>query len=330
MQRLLEGRIERMKEERQPIIAVVEDWGSVSRALSAQGAHVLDVDDLITGKRALKVADGIVFTGGGDVNPRRYGDAEHKKTSGISKDRDELEFALVKLAQRRNVPMMGICRGHQLINVALGGSLIQHVEDVNHKINHGYGDHAVKMRHGSMIGKTIRKPGFQVTSLHHQAVGRLGDGLLPAAWSHDGLIEMIESVPGMQPYVLGTQFHPEMDWTYCADNENVFKHFVGKCVQRMITKRGKDSRLKQVHDLLWDPIPRYTSAFSQKSVWWESPDYDDWDDWRDWPKSKGSTAITKSTIANCAFPPCKDPWGCAQWGDCEAEAVANQKCRKRG
>src|SRR5438132_5419942 len=107
-----------------PIIAVFDDWGSVAKAFTKAGATVLQVDTNKQAKRALEVADAIALTGGGDVAPERYGALNrHKRVYGVNADRDQREFKAVKKAMMKGLPMFGICRGRQLLNVANGGSL---------------------------------------------------------------------------------------------------------------------------------------------------------------------------------------------------------------
>lgn len=227
-----------------PVIAVYDDWGSVSRALTTAGAIVLQVDTNRQSKQALKHADAIVLTGGGDVDPARYGALNrHRKVYGVNADRDAREFGAVKHGIANQLPMFGICRGLQLLNVAHGGSLTQHIYDNAVVMEHEGVTHEVKIRSQSRVGQALGTGHLLGTSIHHQAVARMGNGLLPAGWTHDGTVEMIESVPG-RPYVLATQFHPEMD--YVADDValGIFEHFVR--VVRETMRPDPEGRARQV------------------------------------------------------------------------------------
>lgn len=155
--------------------------------------------------------DGLVLTGGLDVDPSRYGQAPHHETDTPQPARDAWETALAIGAIERDLPVLGICRGAQVLNVALGGSLHQHVPDVV-----GHGGH----RHGNAVftaNHVTTEPGTQLASLigatlpgqcyHHQSIDRVGDGLVVSARDVEGVIEAVE-LPG-HPFALGVQWHPE-------------------------------------------------------------------------------------------------------------------------
>jgi putative glutamine amidotransferase len=165
-------------------------------------------------ERMLDGLDGLVITGGRDVAPATYGQAPHPATDEPVADntmRDALEFALVLGALRRNMPVLGICRGAQVLNVALGGTLHQHLPDVLGHSHHRQGN-------AVFATSTVRTvPGTRLAALigetsdaqcyHHQAIDRLGDGLIVSAQDCDGVIEAIE-MPS-QHFVLAVQWHPE-------------------------------------------------------------------------------------------------------------------------
>jgi putative glutamine amidotransferase len=155
-----------------PIVAVINDWGSVSTALEESGAETVNVATTSDLKLAIKWVDAIVLTGGADIEPSWYGDEKHPAAGGYNKSRDDLEFEAVLQAQKRRLPMMGICRGHQLLNVAYGGTLIQHIPDLPHAHYHESTSHAVKLRSDARVARSLGVEALTgVTSLHHQGLG---------------------------------------------------------------------------------------------------------------------------------------------------------------
>ena len=160
--------------------------------------------------------DGLVLTGGGDIDPARFGQARHPKTDDVAPARDELELALTRRALDEDVPLFAICRGIQVLNVALGGTLVQDLPSERpSSIAHTQREprhestHAVKvMGEGTRLGRVLGSLEVSVNSMHHQAIDRLGFGLREVAWSPDGVIEGVE-LPGDDHFVLGVQWHPE-------------------------------------------------------------------------------------------------------------------------
>jgi putative glutamine amidotransferase len=172
---------------------------------------VLDPDDA---EAALLALDGLLLTGGGDVEPSLYGALPVPEVYGLDPGRDSSEMALVRAAARAGLPVLGICRGSQVLNVALGGSLVQHVPAVT-GVEHCLRDrahefvHRVRVDPGSILAGVAGGTDVPVNSLHHQAVERLGAGLRAVAWSEDGIIEGIESDDGANRF-LAVQWHPEL------------------------------------------------------------------------------------------------------------------------
>jgi len=160
--------------------------------------------------------DGLLLTGGGDIEPARFGEARHSTVDDVSPARDALEIGLTHRALDDAVPLFAICRGIQVLNVALGGTLVQ---DIPSEIPGGLAHsqqaprdeptHPVKvMGEGTRLGRVLGALEVEVNSMHHQAIKRLGDGLTPVAWAPDGVIEAVE-MPGDERFVLGVQWHPE-------------------------------------------------------------------------------------------------------------------------
>ncbi len=162
-------------------------------------------------EETLDTLDGIVFSGGSDLDPALYGAEAHAETTGTRPDRDRAELALMQAALERDLPMLAVCRGMEILNVARGGDIVQHLPDVvgheEHRHTPGvFADHDVTVEPESRLGRELgdRVP---VKSHHHQSLGRLGDGLVETAWAEDGTVEGIED--GSRRFALGVLWHPE-------------------------------------------------------------------------------------------------------------------------
>ena len=162
-------------------------------------------------EETLDVLDGILFSGGSDIDPVAYGDEAHPETNGVRPERDRAELALLTAALERDVPVLAVCRGSQVFNVARGGDLVQHLPDVvgdeKHKHTPGvFADHEVEVKAESRLGSLLgdRAP---VKSHHHQGFGRIGEGLVETAWAEDGTLEAVED-PGKR-FAVGVLWHPE-------------------------------------------------------------------------------------------------------------------------
>jgi putative glutamine amidotransferase len=161
--------------------------------------------------------DALMLAGGSDIDPRAYGERRHRKTTNTRPERDRAEIALALNALERDMPVLGICRGMQLLNVALGGTLVQHLPDdvghTDHRRSLGSfdnADHDVRLAPGSLAARACGELRHATKSHHHQAVDALGDGIAATGWSVlDDLVEAIE-VPEAH-WALGVQWHPEVD-----------------------------------------------------------------------------------------------------------------------
>ncbi|MER6915665.1 gamma-glutamyl-gamma-aminobutyrate hydrolase family protein [Streptomyces sp. NPDC000594] len=152
--------------------------------------------------------DALVIAGGSDVDPARYGAAPDPRTGPPSPERDSWELALVHAALAAGIPLLGICRGMQLLNVALGGTLHQHLD--GHTAGEGViGSHTVKPVPGSRYAAVVPEA-TEVPTYHHQAVDRIAPGLTVSARAEDGTVEAVEPDRDGGPWVLGVQWHPEM------------------------------------------------------------------------------------------------------------------------
>jgi putative glutamine amidotransferase len=192
-------------------IDAVQQAGGFALMLAPDRRLVEDPDE------ALQLIDGLVLAGGADIDPRSYGEPAHPETVGTVPERDRFEIALTAAAIERDLPVLGICRGMQLINVARGGTLLQHLPDQfgHHEHRRVVGsfdgaDHDVQLHAGTLALRVAGEASHATKSHHHQGVDRLGDGLVVSGISAlDGLPEAIE-LPERQ-FVLGVQWHPEAD-----------------------------------------------------------------------------------------------------------------------
>jgi gamma-glutamyl-gamma-aminobutyrate hydrolase PuuD len=162
-------------------------------------------------EETLDALDALLLSGGEDIDPTHYGADPHPETAGVRPDRDRAELALLQGALVRDMPVLAVCRGSQVLNIARGGDLVQHLPEVvgheQHKHTPGvFADHEVELKPGSRVGELLgsRAP---VKSHHHQGYGTIGDGLVEAAWAEDGTVEALED-PSKR-FAVGVLWHPE-------------------------------------------------------------------------------------------------------------------------
>ncbi|MFI7697582.1 gamma-glutamyl-gamma-aminobutyrate hydrolase family protein [Nonomuraea sp. NPDC049480] len=177
--------------------------------------------------RLVERLDGLILAGGGDIDPARYGEMPHEKSGYVRKFRDEAEFAVLAAALDAELPYLGICRGLQVLNVALGGTLHQHLPDVVGHAGHApapgrFGPLPVIPVPGTRLAKTLGTEPVTVPHYHHQAVDRLADGLTVSATAEDGTIEAVELDAG--PFTMAVQWHPE-----AAEDCALFEALVAAC-----------------------------------------------------------------------------------------------------
>lgn len=157
--------------------------------------------------------DGVCLSGGPDIEPACYGAEAHAELGPTEPEVDLFELGLVRAARRRGLPILAICRGMQVLNVARGGTLVQHVPDLGTAIDHRQRQPASQPTHGvtvagdSRLARIAESERIDVNSFHHQAIERLGAGLEPVAWADDGVIEGVEA-PG-DGFTVGVQWHAE-------------------------------------------------------------------------------------------------------------------------
>ena len=179
--------------------------------------------------------DGVLMTGGGDVDPVLYGVHENTDVElrGVDTDRDATEISLTRWASEEDKPLFGICRGIQVMNVALGGTLYRDIaHEYDQRVNHDLGSkesrnhegHAIEIRQGSRLAEAIGETTIAVNTMHHQAIRNLGHNLLPVATSPDGLIEGVEREGAR--FFVGVQWHPEELYTYSEPMRHLFEGFI--------------------------------------------------------------------------------------------------------
>ena len=179
--------------------------------------------------------DGLLLTGGEDVHPRRYGQDILFDSCVISEARDEFEFRLAAEFLATGKPMFAICRGCQLVNVLLGGTLMQDVSNQAGICHHAQTtaadqpSHRVELREGSRLATCFSKTMIEVNSTHHQAVERLGEALRLTGWSEEGVVEALEH--RTHPFLVGVQWHPERLAEKSNGHQRLFDHFVMAAAQ---------------------------------------------------------------------------------------------------
>jgi putative glutamine amidotransferase len=189
----------------------------------------------------VKRLQGVLLTGGGDVDPARFGEAPHPTTADVSAARDGLEIELTRWAIETRTPLLAICRGLQVLNVALGGSLHQNIpSEPGSPFDHsqvallgsrGTAVHQVKVQDGSRLAGILGALEVDVNSFHHQAIHRLGRGLKDVAWAPDSIIEGMELVDDSR-FVVGVQWHPEELVSHDRTARNLFRALVERARER--------------------------------------------------------------------------------------------------
>ena len=187
-------------------VSAIQEAGGAPLLFPSVDVHIDDPG------RLLDLVDGLFLPGGRDLDATLYGSEAHPSNDPPLRIRDELEIALTLLARERDMPVLGACRGMQVINVALGGTLEQHLGDRLDLTPHRAGSgtrtaHPVVIARDTLLSRITHDDEFDITSHHHQGVDQLGDGLVASAFAPDGVVEAIEAVDGS--FCLGVQWHPE-------------------------------------------------------------------------------------------------------------------------
>ncbi len=192
----------------------------VQAVKAAGGLPIIIENDDTLARDYVLTSDGILFAGGGDIAPRFYGEEADERVASVNEKRDTAELALFKEATSAGKQIFGICRGLQLINIALGGTLIQHIDGHTGDIRH-----TVNLSDCSILKGIFQKNAVTVNSSHHQAVKKLAPGLFATAWSSEGITEAFESVSGK---IHAVQFHPERILDEDEGFIKIFEDFVSK------------------------------------------------------------------------------------------------------
>jgi putative glutamine amidotransferase len=213
--------------------ATREQRRAYAAALAEHGARVVEIE---AGGLEIEFEDlnGLLLCGGGDVDPTRFGEPRHPKTENVDPARDEFELGRTRAAVKAGVPVFGICRGAQVLGVALGGKLTQDISDLVRKAyKHSDAQHQVTVAPDSLLAQVLGCERLEVNSFHHQANSALGRGVRAAAWSDDSVIEAIEMTG--HGFVLGVQWHPERMGD--ARQKKLFAAFVEAAAGRASGKR---------------------------------------------------------------------------------------------
>ncbi len=193
------------------------------RAVVAAGAEPVD---LVPGTKTLPEVDGLLLPGGWDVDPSFYGERRDEKVGETDPELDETELAMFRQARNRELPVLGICRGQQVITVAMGGSLVQHLE--GHEVRalgRSHLAHTIEVKPSSELGQAAGEHKIRVNSLHHQAIKALAPGLEQTAQGEDGTVEGVESDDGL---IVAVQCHPEELTSDLPWARKLFERFVAR------------------------------------------------------------------------------------------------------
>jgi putative glutamine amidotransferase len=211
--------------------------GYVDAVAAAGGLPVLLAASSVPAREVLERIDGLIVAGGGDIAPDAYGGRAHETIYMVNPERDSFELDLVRAAlERPALPVLGICRGMQVLNIVLGGDLTAHVPDefgeqVAHRLPPRVPTtHPVRIELAGAFGEIFSESELPVCSWHHQAVRTLGKGLRPSAWAPDGVIEAV-SLDG-HPFALGVQWHPEMQAAEDPRQARLFEALVARAKVR--------------------------------------------------------------------------------------------------
>lgn len=183
----------------------------------------------------ISICDGIMLTGGEDVDPSTYHEQPYPQIRKTNRKRDDLEIELIQSAQKKQLPILAICRGMSILNVTFGGTIFQDINtNIGNPINHeqqaerAEPTHEVEIDLNSRLYQIVSRTNIRVNSMHHQAINMLAPSLKIVATTSDGVIEAVEGVNG-QPFILGVQWHPEELASEDATMVNLFKTFIGEC-----------------------------------------------------------------------------------------------------
>jgi len=176
--------------------------------------------------RFASLCDGFLFAGGADVDPKYYGEEIAFDNVEVRPLRDEFELALVEIIKNDSRPILGICRGEQLLNVAFGGSLYQHIDSHKQQEPGTQNLRSAKVKEGSFLHSLTEKTDIKTNSFHHQAVKDVAPGFIASAFADDGIVEAIEPALTTDRFFLAVQWHPEIFYATDKSAEKIFKAFI--------------------------------------------------------------------------------------------------------
>ncbi len=173
--------------------------------------------------------DGFLFSGGVDLDPKYFGEVKEYDSVVINKERDDFEFALFNLIYPLKKPVFGICRGIQFFNVALGGSLYQHIDNHTQKGNGDICAQKITVQKNTKLYKILGKTEIFTNSFHHQVIKKLAKPLIASAHSEDGYVEAVELPSEKHPFFMAVQWHPELFFHKDKEQFALFENFVNAC-----------------------------------------------------------------------------------------------------
>jgi putative glutamine amidotransferase len=209
----------------------------------AGGVAVLIPPGEEPGEEIFSIIDGMILAGGGDIDPALYGGRTHETIYSVDAERDKSELSLARHLAGSTVPTLGICRGHQVINVALGGTLYEHLPEVvgDHVLHRlpprEAAQHLINVAEGSRLASLLGETTFDAASWHHQAIHKLAKGLSAVAQAPDGTIEGCEMAA--HPWLFSVQWHPELTAHASPTQQRLFDHLVEACRKRIAARDGQ-------------------------------------------------------------------------------------------
>jgi putative glutamine amidotransferase len=207
-------------------------YDTYKRAVETAGGEPVVLQ---SGSDSLPDVDGLLLPGGWDVDPALYGEEADKAVGPIDRKLDDTELEMFRQARANQIPVLGICRGQQVINVAMGGSLVQHLEDHDVRaLGRKHLAHTIEVDPASELGRAAGEHKIRVNSLHHQAIRTLAPGLQQTAKGEDGTVEGVESDDGL---IVAVQCHPEELTVDLPWARRLFERFVARARNRERTKR---------------------------------------------------------------------------------------------
>lgn len=222
-----------------------------SEAIEAAGGapvHISLIPDAAYISSVIESMDGILLPGSdSDVDPIRYGHEPHQALGNVHHIKDETDLLVLGEIEKRRLPVLGICFGMQVLNVARGGTLIQDITaQLEGAIKHQQGSprerpsHRVKLAEGSLLATLAEADAALVNSHHHQAIATLGNNLVATAWTADGVVEALED-PRSDRFVSAVQWHPEMGWKEDKLSQALFEHFVSEAARHALDRQTSET-----------------------------------------------------------------------------------------